>query len=157
MLGYITFLISFDYMLFGKCADLSTTQVAEIMHDNLSYVAIAHDNEWEYLLSGWGSTICSKRIECSAAYDPHGQRSAQPQSHTGADRDLYHGGRNNLEPAENLYLLFQLQIYQETPYWKEVWLTITLFAFYFLTSRFLVCQQPIVFDWHQSPSSSKAV
>jgi hypothetical protein len=41
-------------------------------------------------------------------------------------------------------------MYQEIPRWKEVWLTVTLYALYFITYRFIVYRLPIVYDWKES-------
>ncbi|MCP4339116.1 MAG: polysulfide reductase, partial [Desulfobulbaceae bacterium] len=45
---------------------------------------------------------------------------------------------------------FNYQLYQDIPYWKEIWLTLTLYALYFIVYRFIVYRLPIVFDWEES-------
>ena len=42
---------------------------------------------------------------------------------------------------------YNWQMYQEIPHWKEVWITITLYAIYFMTYRFIVYRLPIVYGW----------
>jgi hypothetical protein len=45
---------------------------------------------------------------------------------------------------------FNYQLYQDVPYWKEIWLTVTLYVLYFIFYRFIVYRLPIVFDWEES-------
>ncbi len=42
---------------------------------------------------------------------------------------------------------FNWQMYQEIPHWKEVWITVTIYAIYFMTYRFIVYRLPIVYEW----------
>ena len=40
-------------------------------------------------------------------------------------------------------ICFNWKIYQEIPHWKEVWITIMIFALYFITYRFILYRLPI--------------
>jgi len=44
---------------------------------------------------------------------------------------------------------FNYKMYQEIPHWKELWLTLTLYALYFIIYRFIVYRLPIVFNWEE--------
>jgi len=48
---------------------------------------------------------------------------------------------------------FNYQMYSEIPHWKEIWLTITLYAMYFVVYRWIVYRLPIVFDWKETAAS----
>ena len=44
-------------------------------------------------------------------------------------------------------ICFNWQLYQEIPHWKEVWVTITIFALYFIVYRFILYRLPILYQW----------
>jgi len=122
----------------------------------IKLVAIAHDNEWEYLLTGWGlyyflevglgvllpMVLFARGVHLSAV------KPVRIAAFITVAGIIW----NRLNTA--IYC-FNYQIYQELPHWKEVWLTITLYALYFVVYRFIVYRLPIVFDWEEGFSPTK--
>ena len=44
-------------------------------------------------------------------------------------------------------ICFNWRMYQEIPHWKEVWVTVTIFALYFIVYRFILYRLPILYQW----------
>ena len=44
-------------------------------------------------------------------------------------------------------IAFNWNMYPEIPHWKEVWITFTVYALYFITYRFIVYRMPIIYEW----------
>jgi hypothetical protein len=44
-------------------------------------------------------------------------------------------------------ICFNWQLYREIPHWKEVWVTVTIFALYFIVYRFILYRLPILYQW----------
>ncbi len=117
----------------------------------IKLVAIAHDNEWEYLLTGWGfyyflevglGVVLPMMLFAKGVRD----NSVKPVRIAAF---ITVGGIIWNRLNTSIYC-FNYQLYQEIPHWKEVWLTITLYALYFVIYRFIVYRLPIVFDWQES-------
>jgi Ni/Fe-hydrogenase subunit HybB-like protein len=114
----------------------------------IKVVGIAHDNEWAYLLTGWGSYFM---LEIGVGvilpfflftfgvknYMPNLIRLAAVISVLGI---IW----NRLNTA---LIGFNWKLYQEVPRWEEVWVTCTIFAIYFMVYRFLLYRLPILYEW----------
>ncbi len=117
----------------------------------IKLVAIAHDNEWEYLLTGWGlyyfleiglgvflpMILFAKGVHNSIL------RPVRIAAFITVVGIIW----NRLNTT--IYC-FNYQIYQEIPHWKEVVLTVALYALYFVIYRFIVYRLPIVFEWGEN-------
>ncbi len=130
----------------GACYAMITYLVIKL-------VAIAHDNEWEYLLTGWGlyyflevglGVVLPMLLFAKGVRD-HAVRPVRIAAFITVVGIIW----NRLNTS--IYC-FNYQMYQEIPHWKEVWLTITLYALYFVIYRFIVYRLPIVFDWEEKTS-----
>ena len=117
----------------------------------IKLVAIAHDNEWEYLLTGWGLYYFLEiglGVVLPMILFARGVRNSKVQPvRIAAFITVLGIIWNRLNTS--IYC-FNYQLYQEIPHWKEVWLTITLYALYFVIYRFIIYRLPIVFDWKNS-------
>ena len=119
----------------------------------IKLVAIAHDNEWEQLLSGWGLYyllelaigVVLPMIMFSKAIRSGGVKLARIAGFITVIGIVW----NRLNTT---IVCFNYQMYQEIPHWKEIWVTIAIYAIYFITYRFIVYRLPIVFDWKESDS-----
>ena len=114
----------------------------------IKVVGIAHDNEWAYLLTGWGNYFM---LEIAVGvilpfflftigvknYLPNLVRLAAFISVLGI---IW----NRLNTA---LIGFNWQLYQEVPRWQEVWVTCTIFAIYFMVYRFILYRLPILYEW----------
>ena len=118
----------------------------------IKLVAVAHDNEWELLLSGWGGYYLLELgigvILPMMMYAKGVRSNAAGIVRTAAFITVAGIIWNRLNTA---IVCFNYQLYNEVPHWKEIWLTLTLYAMYFVVYRFIVCRLPIVFDWQEAP------
>ena len=111
-------------------------------------VAVAHDNEWAYLLTGWGLYFLLEMglaVIIPMLLFASGVRNRQAGVIRVAAVIAVLGIIWNR--INTSLICFNWQLYQEIPHWKEVWITITLYAFYFITYRFIVYRLPIVYEW----------
>lgn len=139
---------SLDGLTLGMAKGASYAMITYLV---IKLVAVAHDNEWEYLLTGWGlyylleiglAVVLPMMLFAKGVRDS----SVRPVR-IAAFITVVGIIWNRLNTS--IYC-FNYQIYQEIPHWKEVWLTITLYALYFIVYRFIVYRLPIVFDWEES-------
>lgn len=119
----------------------------------IKLVAIAHDNEWEYLLSGWGAYYLLELglgVILPMAFFSSGVRNSSVTSvRIGAFIAVFGIVWNRLNTA---IFCFNYQLYQEIPHWREIWLTVTIYGLYFVIYRFIVYRLPIVYDWQEDQS-----
>ncbi len=116
----------------------------------IKLVAIAHGRDWEYLLTGWGlyylleigvGVVLPMMMFAKGARDGW-----VGLVRVAAFITVIGIIWNRLNTS---LVCFNWQMYQEIPRWKEVWLTVTLYALYFITYRFIVYRLPIVYDWKE--------
>lgn len=116
----------------------------------IKLVAVAHDNEWEYLLSGWGGYYLLELgvgVVLPMLLFARGiAKNSLGMVRIGAFIAVAGIIWNRLNTS---LVCFNYQMYQEIPHWKEVWLTLTLYALYFVVYRFIVYRLPIVFTWQK--------
>ncbi|MEN8199762.1 MAG: polysulfide reductase [Thermodesulfobacteriota bacterium] len=111
-------------------------------------VGVAHDQEWSYLLTGWGSYyflelgvgVVLPMFMFAIAVRSRFAGLARFAAFITVIGIIW----NRLNTA---LVAYNWQLYQEIPHWKEVWITVTIYALYFLTYRFIVYRLPIVYTW----------
>lgn len=116
----------------------------------IKVVALAHDNEWEQLLTGWGGYYLLE-MGCGVVLPMFllalGVRESSVRMvRIGAFITVFGVVWNRLNCA---MICFNYQLYHEIPHWKEVWIALTLYCLYFVTYRFIVYRLPIVYDWNE--------
>ncbi|KGO34076.1 MAG: polysulfide reductase [Desulfoprunum sp.] len=120
----------------------------------IKLVAIAHDNEWEQLLGGWGLYYLLEigiGVVVPMLLFAAGVRNGEVgKVRLAAFLTVVGIVWNRLNTA---IVCFNYQMYSEIPHWKEIWLTITLYAMYFVVYRWIVYRLPIVFDWKETAAS----
>lgn len=136
-----------DRMSLGLAQGASYAMITYLV---IKLVAIAHDNEWEYLLSGWGGYYLLELglgVVLPLFLFARGIRNEQVGPvRVGAAIVVLGIIWNRLNTS---LVCFNYQLYQEIPHWKEIWLTVTIYAIYFIIYRFIVCRLPIVYDWQK--------
>ncbi len=126
---------------------------AMITYLAIKLVALAHDNEWEYLLTGWGLYYCLE-ITIGVILPMFLFAKGVRNGKTGPVRiaafiSVVGIIWNRLNTS---LICFNYQLYQDLPHWKEIWITITIYGLYFAIYRFIVYRLPIVFYWNESPA-----
>ena len=139
------FLNSVDNLTIGLGKGCSYAMITYLV---IKIIAIAHDQEWEYLLTGWGQyymleiAVAVVLPMCLFAVGVKNRwvgivRFAALISVLGI---IW----NRLNTS---MIAFNWQLYPEIPHWKEVWITITIYSLYFLTYRFILYRLPILYEW----------
>lgn len=145
---------SLDYITLGLAKGASYAMITYLV---IKLVALAHDNEWELLLTGWGfyyllelglGVLLPMVLFAKGVHD-QSVRVVRVAAFITIIGVIW----NRLNTA--IYC-FNYNLYQEVPHWKELWLTVTLYALYFITYRFIVYRLPIVFDWGEDSLSEVA-
>jgi Ni/Fe-hydrogenase subunit HybB-like protein len=146
------FTTNLDRMTLGMAKGAAYAMITYLV---IKLVAVAHDNEWEHLLTGWGlyylleigiGVVLPMLLFARAN---HGGQVGMVR--VGAFIAVVGIVWNRLNTT---IVCFNYQLYQEIPHWKEVWLTITLYAIYFIVYRAIVYRLPIVFEWQDAPAPS---
>lgn len=126
----------------------------------IKLVAIAHDNEWVYLATGWGAWYIFEFL--SGIIAPlvllaYGIRHKQVWLvRVGAFTAVIFGiVLNRLNTA---LITFNWKLYQEIPHISEIIIAITIFAIYITTYRFILNRLPILYQWKvQAQEAPEAV
>lgn len=131
----------------GACMGLITYLAIKLL-------AVAHDNEWGYLATGWGQWFL---VELAIgvvlplivfAYGIKHNRIGVVR--LGAFITIFGIVLNRLNCA---LIAFNWKLYQEIPHWGEVIISITIFAIYIVVYRFILYRLPILYAW--KPVESK--
>ncbi len=139
------FLENLDYVTIGMAKGASLAMITYLC---IKFVAVAHDQEWSYLLTGWGSyyflelgvAVVLPMCMFAIGIRHHYVTLIRFGAFIAALGIIWNRLNTSL-------VCFNWQMYQDIPHWKEVWISITLYALYFLTYRFIVYRMPIVYDW----------
>ncbi len=140
-----TFLNSVDRLTLGLGKGCSYAMITYLV---IKIVAVAHDNEYAYLLTGWGQYYLLELgigvflPMCLFAYGVKHARVALVRF--AAVISVLGIIWNRINTA---LITFNWELYQEIPHWKEVWITITIYALYFITYRFILYRLPILYEW----------
>jgi Ni/Fe-hydrogenase subunit HybB-like protein len=120
-------------------------------------IAVAHDNEWAYLLTGWGEWYLLELflgVILPLVLFARGIRNRQ----VGLIRftaflTIFGIVLNRLNTA---LIAFNWKLYQEIPHWKEIVISIALFAVYVATYRFILYRLPILYRLKQEAVAQEA-
>ncbi len=139
------FLDNLDTLTLGLAKGAAFAHITYLI---IKVVGVAHDNEWAYLLTGWGAYFIFELIV-----------------HAFIPLILFTTAIKNQNPAiarfaalltvlgtifnrlNTSMIAFNWKMYQEIPHWKEVTIVITVFAIYFITYRFILYRWPILYSW----------
>lgn len=131
----------------GACMGLITYLAIKLL-------AVAHDNEWGYLATGWGQWYLAELAVGVVlplivfAYGIKHNRIGVVR--LGAFITIFGIVLNRLNCA---LIAFNWKLYQEIPHWGEVIISITIFAIYIVVYRFILYRLPILYAW--KPVESK--
>lgn len=131
----------------GACMGLITYLAIKLL-------AVAHDNEWGYLATGWGQWFLAELAVGVVlplivfAYGIKNNRIALVR--LGAYITIFGIVLNRLNCS---LIAFNWKLYQEIPHWGEVIISITIFAIYIVVYRFILYRLPILYAW--KPVESK--
>ena len=129
--------------------------MALITYFVIKIIGVAHDNEWAYLATGWGQwfmlelfagvllplVVLSQGIKSGSA----------AMIRFGSFIAVAGIALNRLNTA---IITFNWNLYQEIPHLFEAIISVTLFAVYIATYRFILYRLPIVYEWVPVPAEA---
>ena len=121
----------------------------------IKLIAVAHDNEWAYLATGWGAwwllEMFAGVIVPLAAFAYAIRHKIVGLARFGAFMTVAGIILNRLNTA---LVTFNWKLYQEIPHVYEVLISITIFAIYIAVYRFILNRLPILYAWKTQPAEA---
>ncbi len=139
------FLETLDNLSLGLAKGATLAMITYIV---IKFVAIAHDKEWAYLLTGWGQyylleitvAVVLPLILCVWAIRNDNATVVRFAALIVVLGIIW----NRLNTA---LICYNWHLYQEIPHWKEVAITVLVYSSYIITYRFILYRLPIVYEW----------
>lgn len=137
------FLNSLDTITVGLARGAAMAMITYLV---IKVVAVAHEQEWLMLLSGWGAYYL---LELSVgtviplvmlAFGARHRRLALVRF--GALLAVLAILWNRLN---TVMICYNFRLHQEIPHWKELWVVAVILCFYFIVYRFFLYRIPILF------------
>jgi Ni/Fe-hydrogenase subunit HybB-like protein len=114
----------------------------------IKIIGIAHDNDWGYLLTGWGQYFMLEMtlgvIIPIILYTIAIRNDNAKLVRFTAFLVVMGIAMNRLNTA---LVCFNWKLYQEIPHWAETIISITLYTTYIVTYRFILYRLPILYTW----------
>ncbi len=113
----------------------------------IKIIGVAHDNDWGYLLSGWGQWFMFEMaigvIIPIILYTMAIRNHSPGLVRFTAFITVFGIMLNRLNTA---LITFNWNLYQEIPHWRETVIAITLYTLYIVTYRFILYRLPILYS-----------
>lgn len=139
------FLDNLDRITLGIAKGCSLALITYLV---LKFVALAHDNEWGYLITGWGQwflfEITSGVILPLIFFTLAIRNERAGLARVGAFLAVFGIALNRLNTA---LVAFNWHLYQEIPHWREIVISLTLYATYIVVYRAVLYRLPILYTW----------
>ena len=114
----------------------------------IKIIAIAHDNDWVYLASGWGSyfmiEIVFGTIIPLALFTLAIRNENAGIARLAAFIAVLGIALNRMNTA---LVAFNWHMYQEIPHWRETAIAIMVYATYIVVYRAILARMPILYTW----------
>ncbi len=131
--------------------------MALITYFFIKMIGVAHDNEWGYLVTGWGYWFILEMFLGVVlpiflfAYSIHNRIMWLVRA-TGF-LTVFGVVLNRLNTA---LITFNWEIYQELPHIFEFIIAVTVFCIYIVVYRFILYRLPILYQWRDQPQEAVA-
>jgi len=116
----------------------------------IKLIGVAHDNEWGYLMTGWGAwymvEIVGGVVLPLIIFAVAIRQKRAGLVRFGALLTVLGIVLNRINTA---LITFNWKLYQEIPHWKELVICLTLFCIYIVTYRFILYRLPILYRWQE--------
>ncbi|HIJ89631.1 MAG: polysulfide reductase [Desulfobulbaceae bacterium] len=116
----------------------------------IKIIGIAHDNNWQYLLSGWGAWFLFEMVVGVILplvfYTTAVRNGNASLARLGAFMAVFGLALNRLNTA---LIAFNWKLYQELPHWRELVIVITVYATYIVVYRAVLARMPILYTWKE--------
>lgn len=124
--------------------------LALITYLTIKIIGIAHDNDWEYLFSGWGQWFVFEMtvgvVVPLVLYTMAVRNNSATLARFGAFLAVIGIALNRLNTA---LITFNWKLYQEIPHWREVVIVLTVYATYIVVYRAILARLPILYTWKE--------
>jgi Ni/Fe-hydrogenase subunit HybB-like protein len=139
------FLVNLDKLTLGMSKGAA---LALITYFVIKTIAVAHDNEWGYLLSGWGQyftlEIVIGTIIPLILFTFAIRNQAASIARLAGFIAVFGIVMNRLNTA---LVAFNWKLYQEVPHWREIVIAIMVYATYIVVYRAVLARMPILYTW----------
>lgn len=121
----------------------------------IKLIAVAHDNEWKYLFSGWGGYYTLEMVGGTVIplllYTFAIRNHSAQVARLAAFIAVLGIALNRMNTA---LVAFNWQLYQEIPHWRETVIAIMLYATYIVVYRAVLARMPILYTWKEETPAS---
>lgn len=121
----------------------------------IKLIGVAHDNEWAYLATGWGKwfmfEIGAGVVAPLVIFMTAIRHQNVGLARLGAFITIFGVVLNRLNTA---LITFNWNLYQEIPHWREVIISLTIFALYIIVYRGILYRLPILYAWKTVPDEA---
>jgi Ni/Fe-hydrogenase subunit HybB-like protein len=140
-----TFKKSLDPLTLGLAKGASLAMVTYLI---IKILAVAHDNDWHHLFTGWGQYYLFE-LAIGVVLPLILFVSAIRNGNAGVARvaaflGVFGIALNRLNTA---LITFNWNLYQEIPHWREVVIVLTVYATYIVVYRAILARLPILYSW----------
>lgn len=143
------FLINLDRLTVGLSKACVLALVTYLV---IKVIGIAHDNDWQYLFSGWGQWfLVEMAIGVVAPLVLFTSAVRNNNATTARWAALLAVAGLALNRLNTSLITFNWNLYQEIPHWREVVVVVTLYATYILVYRGILARLPILYSWKDKP------
>ncbi|MBU0676455.1 MAG: polysulfide reductase NrfD [Proteobacteria bacterium] len=141
------FLNSLDRLTLGIAKGAA---LALITYLAIKLIAVAHDNEWQYIFTGWGQwfllEITIGVIVPLILFTMAIRNDSADLARLGAFIAVLGIVLNRLNTA---LIAFNWNLYQDIPHWREVVICITVYSTYIVVYRAILARMPILYTWKE--------
>lgn len=124
--------------------------LALITYLTTKIISIAHDNAWQYLISGWGSWFLLEMVVGVILplilFTTALRREKAALARFAALLAVIGIVLNRLNTA---IIAYNWQLYQEIPHWREVVIAIMVYTTYIVVYRAVLARLPILYTWRE--------
>jgi Ni/Fe-hydrogenase subunit HybB-like protein len=122
----------------------------------IKMIGVAHYNEWAYLATGWGQWYMLEifvGVILPIGLFAYAIRHNRPGlARFTAFLTIFGIALNRINTA---LIAYNWKIYHEIPHWREVIVTVTVFAIYIVVYRFILYRLPILYAWKAVPQTAE--
>ncbi len=125
--------------------------MALITYLTIKIIAVAHDNDWQYLLSGWGQWFMIELlvgvIVPLSLFTVAIRNNSANLARFAALVAVLGIALNRFNTA---LIAFNWELYQEIPHPREIGIVITVYTIYIVTYRFVLARMPLLYSWKEA-------
>jgi Ni/Fe-hydrogenase subunit HybB-like protein len=139
------FLVNLDKLTLGLAKGASLALITYLF---IKAIAVAHDNEWGYLLSGWGQYFTLEIIIGTVVplllFTFAIRNQVASIARFAAFIAVFGIVMNRLNTA---LVAYNWKLYQEIPHWREFVIAVMVYAAYIVVYRAILARMPILYTW----------